>query len=295
VSSEAPERPKGSKSMNSPTPQSSRYGRFRDQYGPWAVVTGASDGIGREIAHRLAERGLNLVVVARRKTVLEELAAELSGAQDVDVRACAVDLAERDGWRAVTAACDDLDVGLLVASAGFGTSGELIDGQLESELAMIDVNCRALLAVAHQFGQRLVARGRGGIVLMSSLVGFQGVPYAANYAATKAYVQSLAEGLRLELAPRGVDVLASAPGPIRSGFAERANMRMNMAQTPAHVAAATLDALGRKTTVRPGFLAKFLEASLSMLPRRGRVRVMKLVMGGMTSHQRTPGALPAPK
>ena len=163
----------------------------------------------------------------------------------------------------------DRDVGLLIASAGFGTSGPFVDARLDEELRMIDVNCRAVAALSHAFGRRFVDRKRGGIVLMSSLVAFQGVPRAANYAATKAYVQSFAEALRLELKPLGVDVIASAPGPIRSGFATRASMTMGLAQTPRDVAGATLASLGRRGIVRPGWLSKFLEASLMFLPRWG--------------------------
>ena len=256
--------------------------RLRERYGPWAVVTGASDGIGRELARLLAEAGVHLVLVARRKDVLEALSSELHRAYGIETLVLAADLATRAGVEETTERTRDLDVGLLVACAGFGTSGPFIDGELSAELEMIDVNCRALAASSHAFGRRFVARGRGGLILMSSLVAFQGVPRAANYAATKAYVQSLAEGLRFELGPLGVDVLASAPGPVHSGFAARASMTMGLAQTPDEVACATLAALGRKGTVRPGFLAKLLEASLTLLPRRGRVRMMGIVMGGMT-------------
>jgi short-subunit dehydrogenase len=218
------------------------------------------------------------VLCARRKDVLEALASELP----VQSRVVAVDLSTRAGVAALAEATRELDVGLLVASAGFGTSGPFLEGALDDELGMIDVNCRALAELSHVFGQRFVARKRGGIVLMSSLVAFQGVPRAANYAATKAYVQSLAEGLRLELAPHGVDVLASAPGPVHSGFAARASMTMGFAQAPAEVARATLAALGKQGTVRPGLLAKLLEFSLQFLPRWGRVRMMGVVMSGMT-------------
>ena len=117
---------------------------------------------------------------------------------------------------------------------------------------------------------------------MSSLVAFQGVPRAANYAATKAFIQSFAEGLGHELGPRGVDVLATALGPVRSGFATRAAMTMALAQTPDEVAGATLRARGRRRTVRPGLLAKLLELSLKVLPRWGRVRMMAAVMAEMT-------------
>lgn len=251
-------------------------------YGPWAVVTGASDGIGREFARALAKEGFKLVLVARRRQALESLAKELTS---TEVRVVDVDLATGEGLARVEAETRDLDVGLLVASAGFGTSGAFLDNAREAELSMIDVNCRAVAALTHAFGHRLVKRGRGGLVLLSSLVAFQGVRHAANYAATKAWVQAFAEGLALELGPLGVDVLACAPGPVRSGFGARANMQMSMAATPDVVANATLAALGRSGTVRPGFLSKLLEWSLMFLPRWGRVRVMSLVMGGMTKHQ----------
>lgn len=259
--------------------------RLQQRYGPWALVTGASDGIGRALAFRLAEAGLNLVLAARRREVLESLAEELQRAHPIGALALPVDLALRAGVNELVARTRDLDVGLLAAAAGFGTSGPFAESDLESELAMIDVNCRAVAALCHVFAGRFARRGRGGLVLLSSLVAFQGVPRAANYAATKAYVQSLAEGLRLELAPRGVDVLASAPGPVHSGFAARASMTMGFAQSPREVAAATLAALGRRGTVRPGWLAKALEWSLKPLPRWGRVRMMGVVMGGMTRRQ----------
>jgi short-subunit dehydrogenase len=120
---------------------------------------------------------------------------------------------------------------------------------------------------------------------MSSLLAFQGVPKAACYAATKAFVQTFAEGLRRELDGSGVDVIASAPGPVRSGFEARANMRMSAAAEPSAVARATLAGLGRSGTVRPGVLSKVLEASLAPLPRWGRSRILAVVMGGMTAHQ----------
>ena len=257
---------------------------FSERYGPWAVVTGASDGIGRAIAHELARSGLHLVLVARRREALDAVGAELAVQHGIQTRSLALDLSHGESATALLAETRELDVGLLVAAAGFGSSGQFLEADLTTELTMIDVNCRAVAALAHGFGRRFVARGRGGLVLLSSLVAFQGVPRAANYAATKAYVQSLAEGLRLELRPQGVDVIASAPGPVRSGFAERAAMKMSFAQTPAEVARGTLAALGRWGTVRPGFLARFLELSLALLPRWGRVRMMGVVMKGMTSH-----------
>lgn len=256
------------------------------RYGPWAVVTGATSGIGREAALHLGRAGLSVALVARRAERLDELAAELEG-MGVSARVIQQDLAAPGGPASVLASTEDLDVGLLVASAGFGSAGPFLDQDPSEEAEMIDVNARALMLLTHGFGRRFVQRGRGGLALMSSIVAFQGVPNAANYAATKAYVQSLAEGLRLELGPLGVDVVASAPGPVHSGFAARAAMTMDQAVDPALVARGTLEALGRRGTVRPGALSKLLGGALSTLPRAARVRVMANAMRGMADAVRT--------
>ncbi|XVJ70172.1 MAG: SDR family oxidoreductase [Rhizobacter sp.] len=260
------------------------------RHGPWAVVTGASQGIGRAFALRLAAQGINLVLVARRQMLLQALATEIESTHAVQCRVVVADLSDLKQVHAMIDATQGLDVGLLVAAAGFGTSGALIDSKLATEIEMVNVNCTALLILTQHFARQLSARGGGGIVLMSSLLAFHGVPRAANYAATKAYVQTLAEGLRVELAPHGVDVVASAPGPIRTGFAQRANLQMALALHPDVVAKATLCALGRQTTVRPGWLSKLLGWSLALLPRWGQVSVITQVMKGMTAHQKSESA-----
>lgn len=268
--------------MTEPAKQDARW---RTKYGQWALVTGASEGIGRALAESAAAKGLPLVLVARRQALLHEVAQGLTARYAIQTRVIAADLSQPAGVATVIAGTDDLPLGLFIACAGFGTSGEFITLPLADELAMVDVNIRAVTALTHHFARRFAAQGHGGIILMSSLLAFQGTPRAANYAATKAYIQSLAEGLRRELAPRGVDIIAAAPGPIHSGFAARANMQMGLALQPAGVAHATLKALGKRTTVRPGWLSKLLEGSLAWLPRSQRVRIMAQVMKGMTHHQ----------
>lgn len=260
--------------------------RLRTRYGSWALVTGASSGIGKEIAERLAEAGLNLCIVARRKTALEEFATLLRTNYRVEVLVIEADLSETSGNETVLNAIQNLDVGLLVASAGFGTSGFFADNTLDEEQQMLAVNCASLLALTHHCSRVFKARKKGGIILLSSLVAFQGVPYSAHYAATKAYVQSLAEALYHELKPFGVDVLAAAPGPVSSGFADVAKMQMSMSLQPSDVGTPILKALGRTSTVLPGFLSKLLVYSLRTAPRPLKVRIMQLIMGGMTEHQR---------
>jgi short-subunit dehydrogenase len=260
--------------------------RLLERYGSWAVVTGASSGIGKEIAERLAESGFHLALVGRRAAELNETARQMQERHGIQTRVVEADVAKPQDRAALLEATSALDAGLFVASAGFGTSGLFTASSLEQELSMLEVNCAALLALTHHFAARFKDRKKGGIVLLSSMVAFQGVPFSAHYAATKAYVQSLAEALYVELQPFGVDVLAAAPGPVHSGFADVAGMTMGEALRPADVAAPILRALGKQATVLPGFLTKFLVYSLRTLPRWGKIRVMKLVMEGMTKNSR---------
>ena len=261
-----------------------RREQFQSRYGKWAVVTGASSGIGRAMANEFAAKGLNLMLVARRQTELEQVANDASARYGVEARVLAGDLGAATTLTHIETETKDLDVGLLVAAAGFGTAGDFLNARLEDELAMLDVNCRAVMQLSLHFGKRLAQRRRGGLILFGSLVGYQGTPHAAHYAATKAYVQTLAEALHVELAPKGVDVLSSAPGPVSTGFAARADMKMGAAEKPETVARATLNALGRKMTVTPGPLSKLLTWSLMTAPRGLRVRIIGKIMGGMTKH-----------
>lgn len=256
--------------------------RSAHTYGPWALVTGASDGIGKALATRIAVDGVNVVLVARSEDKLHALAAELSAAYNVDTRVLPTDLADPGAVDTIEDLTSQLDIGLVVLAAGFGTTGTFLETALSEERQLIAVNISAVMSLSHTFAVRLAARGRGGIVLFGSIVGWQGVPGQANYAASKAYVQSLAEGLHDELKPRGVDVLAVAPGPVDSGFGARAGLTMTSATSPEVVAKAALNALGRRTVI-PGTRAKFLTSALTPLPRRIRSLVLGKVIAGMRS------------
>lgn len=260
--------------------------RLIQKYGNWAIITGASSGIGLELAHCLADAGFNLVLNARDINKLQEVEKILQSSYNVKVKVIAADASQHDAIDKITTETSQLNIGLLVVSAGYGTSGLFINSSLPSEINMLRVNCEALLSLTHYFSQKFAQQSRGGIILMSSMVAFQGVPYSANYAATKAYVQSLAEALAVELKPYNVDVLAVAPGPVSSGFEERANMKMSMSLKPSDIGVPILKALGKKTTVLPGLLTKVLVYSLRTVPRWGKIKIMQKVMGGMTRHQR---------
>ena len=230
-----------------------RLDDFGDRYGPWALVCGASSGIGRELALEIARLGVHAFLVGRSRDRLEET-AEAIRASGRQARVVVADLAE---------------------------GGAFLDSNAAGQRAMIEVNCTSVVAMTRHYAPAMVSRKRGGIIMMGSLLGFQGNPYTANYAATKAYVQSFGEALAVELAETGVDVLVSAPGPVATRFGERAGMRLDRAMKATEVARATLRALGHSHGVQPGMLTKFLRGSLMFLPRAARVRVMGRVIKGM--------------
>ena len=256
--------------------------RLTENYGTLALITGASDGIGRAFAEKLAEAGFDLILVAGRQSELQHVASLLQEKHGVQIDTLPIDLSLPAGAARLLEATRKREIGILVAAAGFGTSGAFVRNAVDIELQMIDVNCRAVVELSHEFGRRMAERGRGAIVLFGSLVGWQGTPAAATYAATKAFIQTFAEGIGDELSSSGVDVLSVAPGPVDSGFAKRANMLMGASDSPAQVAGESLRALGRRRTAVPGLVGKMLTWSLALLPRQSRVGIMGKVMRGMS-------------
>jgi len=256
-----------------------RAAGFRDRYGPWAVVAGASAGLGEAFARALAARGLNVLLAARRPAALDALAQALRAEHGVEVRARALDLAEPGAAEALAGAAEDLEVGLLVHVAAASAIGPFLDRPLEAHLSVLDVNARGPLVLCHRLGGAMARRGRGGLLLVTSLAGGQGNPWLASYAATKAFEIVLAEGLWAELAPRGVDVLACRAGATDTpGFAASRPRAAVPLMAPGAVVAEALDALSRRrgpvlVAGRLNRLAAFLFTRL--LPRRAAVRVME--------------------
>jgi short-subunit dehydrogenase len=260
--------------------------KFAALYGPWALIAGASEGLGAEFATQLAMRGLNLVLVARRADRLGALAAQLAANRAVQVRTLALDLSQADAAASIITRTSDIEVGLLIYNAARSVIGPFLERPLDDHLNEIDVNCRAPLTLAHALGQRMVARGRGGIVLMSSLSATHGSPLIANYAATKAYNLVLAEGVWDELRAHGVDVLACCAGatttPSYLASAPRRGAGTRSAMSAQSVVAETLAALGKGPSIIPGRfnrLAAFLMRRL--LSRRAAITIMGRTVRGM--------------
>ncbi len=252
---------------------------FQKQYGPWALVTGASSGIGRHIALLLAQKGLHVILVARNRVLLEETAMMVR-THGTQAHVLVADFEQPHAAQEVLEAVSGYEVGLLVPAAGFGDAGLFAESDLALQVAMVQVNITSVMVLTHHFARRMQVQGRGGIVLIASLLAFHGTPYSANYAATKAYVQSLGEALAVELKGTGVDVLVSSPGPTETGFGQRARMQMGKAMTAQEVATATLAALGRSGTVLPGRLTKLLRGALMTAPRFLQVRIIGGMMKG---------------
>jgi len=270
-------------------------GAFADRYGPWAVVAGASEGLGRAFAEELADRGLGLVLVARRAAPLEALARSLR--HKVDVVTVAADLADPAAHERLGEATAGRIVGLVVANAAHAPVGGFLALGPSDALASVDVNCRSPLLLAHRFLPPMVERGRGGLVLMSSLAGHQGSPGITTYAATKAFTSTLAEGLWAELDGLGVDVVACDAGAIETpGLAQAARRRAPGTLAPERVARAALDGLGHGPRVVPGAVNKVAAAVMGrLLPRRAAVRVMARATGSLRPNlPAAPGPSPGP-
>jgi short-subunit dehydrogenase len=258
-------------------------GEFQDRYGPVALVTGASSGIGRGFAEELAARGLDLVITARRRERLEELAARLQAQHGVKVDVVVADLSEAGAPQLLADATTGHDIGLVVSNAGFSVRGyhETLNPAELTEMLMVD--CHAPLHLSHRFLPRLKARGaegRGsGLVMVSSIEALMGCPFSAAYAAMKALVVHLGEGLFAEAAAAesGVDVLTTCPGATDTEAGLRAGIDMSKIpnlQDPRELAVITLDNLRNGPTCFPNAAYKAQFDQMLAMPRADALRAM---------------------
>jgi short-subunit dehydrogenase len=252
-----------------------------ERYGPWALITGGAMGIGGAFADALAAAGLDLVLIDRDAEALAAKAAGLRAA-GTDVVELALDLAAAGAADAVIAALDAHDVGLFVSNAAISVVGRFTDQPLASKLAQLDVNCRVPLIVVDHLLPRLVARGGGGIIMLSSGSAMRGSPLVAAYAATKAWNMLLAESLWDEVRTDGVDVLAVLPGTTRTPgwLSDDPHDSLSTANVmePAEVVAEALDALGLQPSLVPGQANRESEAFMAALDRAEAVTIVGQVM-----------------
>jgi uncharacterized protein len=197
--------------MSAQTPKPLSAAQMKTKYGPWAVIAGASEGTGAEYARQLASVGINSLLVARRIEPLEQIAQELTGTYKVQARVLSVDLSAPDAAQRMKDATADVEVGLYVSNAGADSTGmHFLDVPLERSHRLINMNVTTVVNAVHSFAPLMKARGRGGIILMSSGAGLGGQPRLAMYSGTKAFELNFGESLWIELRKSGVDVLTVA-------------------------------------------------------------------------------------
>jgi short-subunit dehydrogenase len=248
---------------------------FHAKYGPWAIIAGASEGLGAAFAAALAARGVNLLLLARRAGHLEAVAEHLRASSTVEVRTEVCDLARPDLPAAIEALTADLEVGLVVYNAAYVPVGDIVTRSVNDLLRVVDVNVRGPLIFARTLAPKMVARRSGGIVFMSSLAGYQGAPRIAAYAASKAFNLVLGEGLWSELRSHGVDVVVSTAGAVRTpGYAANADKDAPGTLDAEIVANETLEALGSGPVVVPGAFNRFARFVIGrLLPRRTAIEI----------------------
>ena len=253
---------------------------FLERYGSWAIIAGASVGLGAEYAHQLAGRELNLVLVARRLDLLNSLAAELTSKYGVRTKCVELDLSDVDAAEQVIWHTMDLEVGLLVYNAAFSAVGPFLEQSMDAHMREIHTNVHSPLKLVYLLSQHFVSRGRGGVILMSSLSAFQGSAYISTYAASKAFNIVLAEGLWEEWRTRGVDVLACISGSVKTpnyvvSRPEKTGGLGDMTMEPAQVVNEALDALGKQPYVIPGRMNRIVSFVMRhLLPRKVAIKFM---------------------
>lgn len=257
---------------------------FPEKYGPWAIVAGASDGVGSAFAEGLAERGVNVVLVARRQALLDEVAAGIEGRHGVETRTLAVDLADGGAAATIADGTADLDVGMLVYCAGADPDFRpFLANSVAAAESMIQRNCTTPVQLCHHFSAPMVERGRGGIVVFGSGAGFVGAPNMVVYGATKAFDMVFAEALWGELHDKGVDVLGLILGKTDTPALRRLERDLGTATddvppadaVPAgEVVADAFENLANGPTRLVGEAMRAGMQMLTSLPRNDAVRLM---------------------
>jgi short-subunit dehydrogenase len=254
-----------------------------ERYGSWALVTGASAGLGAEFARAFAREGVSCALTARREDRLKQLAQELEGTWGVDTRVIPADLSKPEEVDRVAAAVQDLDLGILVNNAGFGSGGRFAKQGLERLREMIALNCAAPVALTHRLLPKLRARDRAAIVITGSVAGRIPLPLHGVYSATKAFDGFLGEALAVELADDGIDVLVLEPGSTETEFQAVAGEIAHEGESAADVVAVAIASLGRQSTVISGWKNWFLGAVVPrILPRSLAAHVARDVIEAQT-------------
>ena len=247
----------------------------KNTFGPWALVTGASSGIGKEFARQLAASGLNLILVARRLSLLEEIGRTLAADYNIDYRAVGLDLSQEGFLQQLEKATHDLEIGLVVSNAGAAHPGTFLSSDPAALHQTVRLSVLAHVDLAHHFGGEMATRRRGGIILLSGMGASQGVPYMANDSATRAYVLTLGETLNTELKKHHVHVTVLLPGPTQTALSDGVGFDANTSPLPMLTVEQTVsEGLTALSANRPSHLSGVLYRVMNRLVPRSLFREM---------------------
>lgn len=255
---------------------------FKEKYGTWALVTGATSGIGEAISKELAMKGMNIVLVARKKEDIEIKSSGLKKEYQIDTRIISADLATDEGIEKLKAETADLPVGILVIAAGLEVNGAFEKNNIQKELKVVQINVSTTLQLTHHFSGKMVKAGKGGIILVASLSGHMPNPYFANYAGTKAYVLNFGASLYGELKPKGVDVTVLSPGLTKTSMTSDNGVDWSktpmQAMSPEKVAQTAVKSLGKKLVAVPGMKNKMMAAMAKFSPLKMQAKMNTKMM-----------------
>ena len=264
---------------------------FPERYGAWALVAGASEGLGAAYARALAARGMNLVLVARRPAPLDALAQDLRDTFSVEARSCDGDLASAAFLDTLQAECSSLDLGVIVCNAAQAPIGDFASRDTADLVRVVDVNVRAPLLLLRALLPEMTTRGRGAVIIMTSFTGHLGTPRIAAYAASKAFLRVLGESLWYELKDHGIDVVACSAGAVRTpGYAMAAGKDAPGTLDAGQVVEKTLRALSRGPVVMPGFVNRVATVFMTrLLPRRTAIAILARSTDSLADLKETKG------
>jgi hypothetical protein len=247
---------------------------LKSKYGGWALITGASSGIGAEYSERLGKMGFNLILTARREERLRELSDKIKKNYDVDIQIVKADLSNEDEVYRLIEEVGDKDIGMLINNAGYGSTGDFTNNDKDFEINMVKLSCVTPTILTHHYSRKMKERGGGAIIFLGSVVAIQPVPMMSTYSASKAFNAYLGDALWYELRKYNIDVLSVNPGGTKTEFQRIASIDGGpFVRTAEDVAKTTFKALGRKPSVVDGFPNKMTSFFTKFMPRKLQVSI----------------------
>lgn len=242
------------------------------KYKEWALVTGASSGIGKAFAEKLAQYGYNLVLIARNEEKLTELKELLLKLYKIDIEIISIDLSDKNCFQLIETKIFDKEISLLINNAGFGFKGEFVDNDIDKYINMMDLNCAAPLYLTKIVTNKMKKKKTGAIIFIGSTLAFIPTPFNAVYSASKAFIESFACGLWYELKNYNIDVLCVNPGTTKTEFHKKAGLKQNtICRSPEQVVDTALKHLGKKPSVIDGIINKIIIFIINVFTRKQMV------------------------